>query len=339
MRRSSRSISTPAGDPYAGAEPEPDSRGAVRRRVLGLALLAAAARAPAQAPNTLDGTELREGFELLFDGTFEGFNRNWVTYLRRDSTNTDMDTNWRLDTTTQAIILKNNSKDLRSARKYGDFDVRFDYRCTGSQGFYYRTTLDEGWAWQSGVEYKLEDEINLPADEGPGSAYELYAPAPGAYHRFETGLWNRARIVVIGDSVEHWMNGVKLLGFRYHSPDFWRRVQDSKFQGFRNFTLKVPGDTARGWIEEGYLGLKRNWGGTWHLRNVRINTQHPRFGPETPVGIRIAPPASRIPALRALRGKGPLIFPLGNTGVTVDGRCSPGLPWIPPPTALPRISE
>jgi hypothetical protein len=97
------------------------------------------------------------------------------------------------------------------------------------------------------------------------------------------------------------MNGVKVVSYTYHSPDFWAAVQDSKWstQSQNTFTLDVEGDKSKGPILEGYLGLQGDHGGQWYIRNLRVLTEGPclKLGAVdevcgTVVGIK-APPRSR----------------------------------------------
>jgi hypothetical protein len=148
------------------------------------------------------------------------------------------------------------------------------YKNTGNQGVYYRFTTAAAWPYETGVEFAIDNEPT--PREGPkssaGAAYHLWAPNPYTYKTYSTAeaAWNELRIVVKKDSVEHWMNGVKVVGFRYHSDSWWSAYDNSKWSGMSTFSMKIPGDRRGGYIEEGYIGLQGTHGGKWYIRNFRI---------------------------------------------------------------------
>lgn len=236
------------------------------------------------ADNELTAAEKAEGYQLLFDGsTFNSFKLNFVDYVKGDSTNTTLNQDkWRVNTTDHTIALPSGSAtDIRSIKKYKDFELRWTYRIDGNQGVFYRALLKYDRAWLTGIEYAINDVTNLGKDN-PGAAYDLYAPpTPVPYNTFSTAKWNTARIVVKGDSVEHWSNGVKVVGFKYHSPSFWTTYNTSKWvnEGPRTLTNTVPGrqDVGTGFITEGYIGLQGDHGGRWQIKDLKL-TESPCFG-------------------------------------------------------------
>lgn len=263
----------------------------MNKRIFAAMTLLTMGLSTAQTPdNTLSEAEKAEGYKLLFDGsTFKSWNDNWVNYIggaQRDSTNTTLSSEWKVNTTEHTINLPKGSipEDARSVKKYKDFELRWWYKTSGNQGVFYRSLLTYDRAWYTGVEYAINDLTNLGKDN-PGAAYDLYAPPdPVPYHTYNngTGLWNTARIVCKGDSVEHWMNEKKVVGFRYHSPSFWATYNTSKWvtTGNRSLTNVVPGtqEVGKGYITEGYLGIQADHGGKWSIKNMKL-TENPCFGP------------------------------------------------------------
>ncbi|MGI8636195.1 MAG: 3-keto-disaccharide hydrolase, partial [Segetibacter sp.] len=47
--------------------------------------------------------------------------------------------------------------------------------------------------------------------------------------------WNTARIVVKGDHVEHWLNGIKILQYTRGSEQYKQAVAASKFKSTKGF--------------------------------------------------------------------------------------------------------
>jgi hypothetical protein len=224
--------------------------------------------------NQLSEVEKCQGFTSLFDGNATTFRNQFVNYIKGQDNNTNLDAAWGLDAGTQSIT--NSGADIRSKLKYRDFDLRMVYKNTGNQGVYYRFTTVAASAYESGVELAIDN--NPTPSEGPkssaGAAYDMWAPSPYTYKAYSTNdaAWNDLRIVVKKDSVEHWLNGTKVVGFRYHSDAWWSAYDNSKWKGVSTYSMKVAGDRRGGYIEEGYIGLQGTHGGKWYIRNLRIQS-------------------------------------------------------------------
>jgi hypothetical protein len=250
-----------------------------------------------QTFNVLSAEEKAENFQLLFDGTRAGFQQHFVNYIKNDPNTTTLSSEWALDPATQSIGTKIRTEDIRSRRKFRDFELRLDYRCSGNEGIFYRSLLNTDRAWSTGIEVAI-DNNTISDFNAPGAAYDLYPPKPNAYQLFNTGKWNSFRLRVIGDSVEHWMNGTQVVGFKLHSPGFWIAYARSKWDADKSVTFKIPGNKAAGYIEEGYLGFQADHGGAWQLRNIRIK-EFPPSSVARPILARARQPA-RHPAFAGL---------------------------------------
>jgi hypothetical protein len=225
--------------------------------------------------NKLDPGEAAQGFELLFDGTLQSLKNNWCDYVRADSTTTlntnankihSGDGDWFTHTGTSVPI--------RTIKQYGDFELRFEYRGNGRGELLYRHNLNPEGAQisQAGVGMGIGDYPTASVvKKQAGGAFGLYAPSVLNHMDSATG-WNIVRIVVHGDSVEHYHNGVKVTGYRYHTADFWKRADSSGSTiGSVNpcFTNKVCGDRNGGYLEKGYVGIAL-YGTVVNYRRFRI---------------------------------------------------------------------
>ena len=90
-----------------------------------------------------------------------------------------------------------------------------------------------------------------------GGNYALHGPAEDAAK--PAGEWNRARIVKIGDRVEHYLNGVKVVDYVWGSDDWKQRVADSKFAAWPVYARS----------QKGHLGLQFH-GDRIEFRNIRV---------------------------------------------------------------------
>jgi hypothetical protein len=275
--------------------------------------------AGAYAQNALTVTEQTEGFQLLFDGkTRQSFNDNFVTYHQGQATNTDLPPAWVYNATLQAITTTSNSVDLRSVKMYKDFDLRLEYRNDGNEGVFYRGLLTQPSLWLTGIELAIDAETQKNAKVSAGAAYDLYAPNPVTYKPRSTNAWNTLRIVVIGDSVEHWMNGSKIVAFKYHTPDFWTRYEASKWKtaGYTLTNVNPAQKQNSDYIHEGYIGFQGDHHGLWEIRTLRINSTKPYFGPEHTPTVLFGKPGRQGLQEQAIvrQSHGNLSLLLGNTG-------------------------
>ena len=156
--------------------------------------------------------------------------------------------------------------DIVSKDEFGDFDLELDWRIgeAGNSGIFYRGTEEYDHIYWSAPEYQLLDDIkgadNKTRLTCAGAAYAVY-PSP-AGHLEPVGDWNHARIVVDGNHVEHWLNGVKLLEYEIGSADWSARVKASKFAAYPHYGL----------AKRGHLALQGDHDGSLAFRNIRIRS-------------------------------------------------------------------
>jgi hypothetical protein len=73
------------------------------------------------------------------------------------------------------------------------------------------------------------------------------------------GEWNRLLLVVKGNNVTHWINGVELVSYEKYS-DEWKQLRDSgKWADFPDY----------GKFDEGHISLQ-NHGSKLSFRNIKI---------------------------------------------------------------------
>src|SRR5438876_12307484 len=125
----------------------------------------------------------------------------------------------------------------------------------------YRVTEAADETYETGPEMQVLDDARHKDGQSrltaAGSAYGLY-PAPAGVVK-PAGEWNEVRIVVNGNHVEHWLNGVKVVEYELGSADWKARVKASKFAPHPHY----------GRNPEGYIGLQEH--DSWvAYRNIKI---------------------------------------------------------------------
>lgn len=147
---------------------------------------------------------------------------------------------WKIDHGVLTSIA--STGDLATNDEFGDFELSFEWKISkgGNSGVFYRVNADAGDAYQTGPEFQILDNLNAEDRQQPnhraGSLYDLVAPFQEMVR--PAGQWNRARIVVRGWKVEHWLNGHKVVDVDLASPEGKALISHSKFAnapGFASF--------------------------------------------------------------------------------------------------------
>jgi hypothetical protein len=169
---------------------------------------------------------------------------------------------WRIE----GGVLSKDGKvdDLVTNDGFGNFELELEWKVgkAGNSGIFYRGTREYDHIYWSAPEYQLLDDVNTEDGKSrltaAGSAYGLYGAAAGAVRPFDE--WNKTRLVVKGNHVEHWLNGKKVLEYELNSADWKSRVAASKFSKYPNYGLATAG----------VIGLQGDHPGALAIRNIRI---------------------------------------------------------------------
>jgi hypothetical protein len=225
-------------------------------RVFGKAalLVGACFLAGAGVVASAQGTAPRTKWHTLFDGKMLDTFRGWRSE--------GMPEGWHVVDGT--LAKEGDVDDLVTKEQFGNFELEIDWKIgkAGNSGVFYRATREYDHIYWSGPEYQLLDDAN--AGDGrsrltaAGSAYGLYGPPAGVVKPF--GEWNKTRIIVNGDHVEHWLNGQKVVEYDFNSPDWKAKVAASKFSKYPNYGL----------AKKGYIGIQGDHPGSLELRHIRI---------------------------------------------------------------------
>ncbi|MCU0634011.1 MAG: DUF1080 domain-containing protein [Gemmatimonadaceae bacterium] len=153
--------------------------------------------------------------------------------------------------------------DIVSADQFANFELALEWKISpgGNSGIFYRVDPSSEKTHESGAEMQVLDDARHADGKSrltsAGALYALVASPPG--HLKPVGEWNAVRIVVNGAHVEHWLNGTKVVEYELWSPDWERRVRESKFS-------EVP---TYGRARRGHIALQDH--GDWvAYRNIRI---------------------------------------------------------------------
>lgn len=210
--------------------------------------------------NRLGDDEKRAGWALLFDGsTLTG----WRGYKRTDAAAT----RWKIEDGMLTVDPAGGKDtrgalDLITAATYDNFELTFEWRVAqgGNSGVKYFVLEDRDAA--IGHEYQIiDDERHADAKIGPKRQTSAFYDVLAASNRplRPAGAFNLSRIVVRGNTVEHWLNGTKVLEYQLGTPELQAAIDQSKFKGIDRF----------GKLQKGHILLQDHGDRVWY-RNVKI---------------------------------------------------------------------
>ncbi len=126
---------------------------------------------------------------------------------------------------------------------------------------------DRGQEYVVGFEYQILDNARNPdgragATHQAGALYDIVGPTKDATK--PVGEFNESRLVVKGNHVEHWLNGVKVVEADLDSPAAAEHIAHRWGQG-----TPVTEDMTKQPSKDCPISLQNHGGDTW-FRNIRI---------------------------------------------------------------------
>lgn len=200
-------------------------------------------------PNTISDKENVEGWKLLWDGkTSEGW--------RGARLKTFPQKGWVIENGMLKVLSSNggestNGGDIVTTQKYTNFELVVDFKITQGANsgvkYFVDTELNKGEGSSIGCEFQILDDVRHPdaklgvnGNRKLGSLYDLIPADVNKPYR--DGFFNTARIIVKGNHVEHWLNGVKVVEYDRNNQMFNALVAYSKYKGWPNFGNAISGN-------------------------------------------------------------------------------------------------
>lgn len=219
-----------------------------------------------QIANTISELEASEGWELLWDGkTTNGW--------RGAKLDEFPEKGWVIEDGILKVLKgdggeSTNGGDIVTTKPYKNFMLKVDFRITEGANsgikYFVDTNLNKGEGSAIGCEFQILDDRNHPdaklginGNRTLGSLYDLIAAPEDK--PFRSGFFNTAMVVVQGNQVEHWLNGVKIVEYERNTEEWNALVQTSKYKDWPNF----------GNAEEGLLLLQDHGDEVW-FQNIKI---------------------------------------------------------------------
>lgn len=226
--------------------------------------------------NQLTENERKNGWQLLWDGQSTS---NW----RGARLTSFPEKGWSVKDGELAVAKSDggestNGGDIVTKKKFRNFILEVDFKLTEGANsgikYFVDTELNQGKGSSIGCEFQVLDDARHPdakmginGNRTVGSLYDLIKAdarehnphMPNEKYVNGIGRWNRARIVVNGNKVEHYLNGIKVVEYE-RGTQMWRAlVACSKFKVWPGF----------GENEEGHI-LLQDHGDEVAFQNLKI---------------------------------------------------------------------
>lgn len=188
--------------------------------------------------NRVTASEAARGWRPLFDGkTFAGL-RNW-----RKPDDAPIE-GWSVEPD-GTFLRSGPGGDLVTIKDYASFELRYEWKVEpgGNSGVMFRATEDRQYPWETGPEMQILDD-ERHGDGGSlftsaGANYALHAPIASVAR--PAGEWNTARLLVDGNRVVQWLNGIKTAEYELGSAEWRELVAKSKFASMPDYGTRSRG--------------------------------------------------------------------------------------------------
>ena len=216
--------------------------------------------------NTISEREAREGWKLLWDGkTTNGWRGAKLDNFPEKGWSVD---NGILKVQKSGGGESTNGGDIVTTRPYKNFMLKVDFKITEGANsgikYFVDTNLNKGAGSAIGCEFQILDDkkhpdakLGVAGNRTLGSLYDLIAAPDNK--PFRPGFFNTAMVVVKGNHVEHWLNGVKIIEYERNNQMWDALVNYSKYKDWPDF----------GNAEEGLLLLQDHGDEVW-FQNIKI---------------------------------------------------------------------
>ncbi len=214
-------------------------------------------------PNNLSKDEKEQGFKLLFDGKS-------IDAWKSAKTGEFPKHGWEVKDGVLSVLSKKSSPerggDIITKKEFGPFELKFDFNFTKGANSGVKYGIGNNGPGL-GLEYQILDDENHPDAKlgvvGNRTMSSLYDLIPSIKEkRFTNGVgeWNRGRIVVFADgTVQHWLNGRKVVEYVRGSAIYRALVARSKYAKHEGFGMAPKGPI-----------LLQDHGDNVHFRSIKI---------------------------------------------------------------------
>jgi hypothetical protein len=224
-------------------------------------IFVSAQNAKSSPNNSLSKKEIRQGWQLLFDGEtlngWKGFNSDKIFSC------------WSASNGELVCMGEGGSEtagDIITVSDFGNFELSMDWSISkaGNSGIFYHVLEGKQYhaAYETGPEYQLIDDLGWPEQleewQKSGADYAMTIPVKDK-KLMPAGEWNNSRIIYNKGHVEYWLNGIKVVEFQAYSPE-WEKIKSTgKWKDYPDYAIS----------KTGHIGLQNHGSGV-KFRNIKV---------------------------------------------------------------------
>jgi len=208
---------------------------------------------------SLNGAEAKAKpgkWEILFDGRSAN---KW----RGFKMNSFPDQSWKVEDGALRTVAGAHGPDIVTKELYDNFELELEFKVApgANSGIMYHVSEDFDAPYETGPEMQvLDDDKHADGKNPKTTAASLYALiAPKNKKLKPVGEWNKVRLVVRGNQVEHWLNGTKVVEYELGSNELNQLIAHSKFKDMPRFARE----------KTGYIDLQHHGDEVWY-RKIRV---------------------------------------------------------------------
>ena len=217
--------------------------------------------------NTLSEAEIKDGWQLLFDGKTS---KGWRGYKKDHFPN-----GWVIENGTIQCLGSGRGEagakeggDIIYDKEFQNFELTLEWKISegGNSGIFYLGEEKLDYIWKTAPEMQVLDNEKHPdaklgkdGNRQAGSLYDLIPAKP--QNAKPVGEWNKIEIIVYKGTVVHKMNGEIVLEYHLWTPEWKEMVAKSKFPKLNKDWVDVA--------SKGYIGLQDHGDDVWY-RNIKI---------------------------------------------------------------------
>ena len=166
-----------------------------------------------------------------------------------------------------AATVENGGDLVYAAKPFENFELTLEWKISklGNSGIFYHVQEGKEYyaPYQTGPEYQVLDDASFPEDhndvERAGADFAMYPAVPSQKKVKPAGEWNTSKIVFTETTVQHWINGSKVVEYVPWSDDWKAKKEASKWKTETNY----------GMAKTGLIGLQDHGQAVWY-RNIMI---------------------------------------------------------------------
>jgi hypothetical protein len=130
---------------------------------------------------------------------------------------------------------------LVTEAEYEDYEFEWEWKLPAKANNGVKYFVTEKRPSSPGHEYQMVDDSTIRDPRSKTATFYDVLPLQVESPIKPPGEWNKSRILVRGNHVEHWLNGIKVLEYELGSPEVKAALQKSKFKDEPGFGDKIKG--------------------------------------------------------------------------------------------------